>query len=444
MKKTISRRTVLRGMLGGAAVSVGLPPLEAMFNCSGTAYAAGGGLPLRFGLFFWGNGNLPERWTPTGEGADWSLSEQLMPLAAVKDLITVVSGMSLHTDNIFPHTSGSAGILTGCNLLSYEDGREDGTFALPSIDQLIASHIGGDTIYRSLETGVLPGTDGNSYNGPNNKNPPELSPHAFYERIFGASFREPGEEGVVDPSIALRRSVLDAVMGDIQRLDTRVGAADKARLDQHFTGVRELELRLARLQEDPPNLASCLRPEAPSLAFPEVDGRHPIRDIHRAMADLLVMAVACDQTRVFSHWFSDPLNNKLFPEATMGHHSLTHDEPGEQPEVNMVTTFIMGELAYLVEQLSLVPEGDETLLDHMLVLATSETSRGQTHSFEEMPLVLAGGACGSIRQGIHHRSYTADNTSHVMLSAVRAMGISAPNFGVDGGEVSDGLSEIEI
>lgn len=444
--KPFSRRTMLRGILGGAAVSLGLPPLEAMFNSSGTAYAAGGGLPLRFGLFFWGNGNLPDRWTPTGEGAgaDWALSEQLMPLASVKDLITVVSGMSLHTDNIYPHTSGASGVLTGCNLLAYEDGREDGTFAVPSIDQLIAGHIGGETIYRSLETGVLPGTSGKSYNGPNNQNPPELSPHAFYERIFGASFREPGEEGIVDPTLALRRSVLDAVMEDIDKLDARVGAADKARLDQHFTGVRELELRLARLQEDPPNLEACLRADEPALEFPEVEGRHPIRDIHRAMADLLVMALACDQTRVVSQWFSDPLNNKLFPDATMGHHSLTHDEPGEQLQVNMVTQFIMGEFAYFVEQLSLVPEGEETLLDHMLLLATSEHGRGQTHSFQEMPIVLAGGACGAIRQGVHHRSYTGDNASQVMLSAVRAMGISAASFGVDAGEVTDGLSEIEV
>ena len=72
--KPLSRRDVLRGMLAGTAVSVGLPPLEAMFNVTGTASAAGGGLPLRFGLFFWGNGNLPERWTPTGEGTDWPLS----------------------------------------------------------------------------------------------------------------------------------------------------------------------------------------------------------------------------------------------------------------------------------------------------------------------------------------------------------------------------------
>jgi len=442
--KPISRRTILRGMLGGAAVSVGLPPLEAMFNLSGNAYAAGGGFPLRFGLFFWGNGNLPDRWTPVDEGANWTLSEQLEPLAAVQDLITVVTGMRLHTDNIYPHTSGASGMLTGCNLLAFEDGREDGTFEIPAIDQLVAAQIGGDTIYRSLETGVLPGTDGFSFNGPNNRNPPELSPYNFYERIFGASFREPGEEGVIDPTLALRRSVLDGVMGDIDALNARVGVADRVRLDQHFTGVRELELRLARLQEDPPNLASCSRASAPAMEFPEVDGRHPIREIHRAMSDLLVMAVACDQTRVFSHWFSDPLNNKLFPDATMGHHSLTHDEPGSQPQVNMVTRFIMGELAYLVERFAAIPEGEETLLDHMVLLATSETSKGLTHSFDEMPLIYAGNACGALRQGIHHRSYSGESTSHLMLSLIRAVGVSTPTFGVDAGEVSDGLSAIEV
>jgi hypothetical protein len=442
--KPISRRTILRGILGGAAVSVGLPPLEAMFNVSGNAYAAGGGFPLRFGLFFWGNGNLPDKWTPVDEGADWTLSEQLEPLAAVQDLITVVTGMRMHTDNLYPHTSGASGMLTGCNLLAFEDGREDGTFGIPGVDQLVAAQIGGDTIYRSLETGVLPGTDGFSFNGPNNRNPPELSPHSFYERIFGASFREPGEEGVVDPTLTLRRSVLDAVMGDIDTLNAKVGMSDRARLDQHFTGLRELELRLARLQEDPPNLASCTRALAPAMEFPEVDGRQPIRAIHRAMSDLLVMAVACDQTRVFSHWFSDPLNNKLFPDATMGHHSLTHDEPGSQPQVNMVTQFIMGELAYLVEQLASIPEGEETVLDHMVLLATSETSKGLTHSFDEMPIVYAGNACGALRQGIHHRSYSGESTSHLILSLIRAVGVSTPTFGVDAGEVSDGLSAIEV
>jgi hypothetical protein len=441
--KPISRRTLLRGLMQGAAVSVALPPLEAMFNLSGTAYACGGGLPLRFGLFFWGNGNLPERWTPTGEGTSWELSEQLEPLAPVKDLISVVSGMSIKTGNLIPHHSGKAGILSGAPLKVYENGREDGTFEIPSIDQVIAAEIGGETIYRSLETGVLPGTEGNSYNGPNNRNPPELSPYAFYERLFGASFREPGEEGVVDPTLALRRSVLDSVMDDISRLDGRVGAADKLRLDQHFTGIRELELRLARLQEDPPSLEACTRPLEPFAEFPEIEGRPQIQAAHRAMTDLMVMALACDQTRVFSHWFSDPLTNKLYPEATAGHHSLTHDEPGSQPEVNMITKFVMGELNYMIERLASIEEGDETLLDHMALLATSEVSKGQTHLLDEMPIIIAGNACGAINQGIHYRSFSGENTSHVLLSLVRAMNISAASFGMEEGEVSDGLAAIE-
>jgi hypothetical protein len=179
------------------------------------------------------------------------------------------------------------------------------------------------------------------------------------------------------------------------------------------------------------------------MDFPDIEGRPQIQAIHRAMTDLMVMALACDQTRVFSHWFSDPLTNKLYPAATAGHHSLTHDEPGSQPEVNMITKFVMGELNYMIERLASIEEGDETLLDHMALLATSEVSKGQTHLLDEMPIIIAGNACGALNQGIHYRSFTGENTSHVLLSLVRAMNISAPSFGLDEGEVSDGLAAIE-
>jgi len=440
----LSRRHLLKGMLQGTAVSLALPPLEVFFDATGKAYACGSGLPQRFGLFFWGNGSLPDLWNPVDEGLDWTLSEQLSPLASVKDLITIVSGMNQKTGNLIPHGSGTAGMLSGAAMQVYDDGREDGTFAGPSIDQTIAAEIGGETIYRSLETGVLPDTSGNSYNGPNNKNPPELSPYALYERIFGPTFREPGEEGEVDPRLGLRRSVLDAVMWDIEKLDARVGAQDKARLDQHYTGLRELELRLARLEEDPPNLEACSRPLAPDPDYPEIEGRPQIAAIHRAMTDLVVMAVACDQTRVFSHWFSDQLTNKLFPEVTAGHHTLTHDEPGDQPQVNQIIQFILGELAYMIEQMALVEEGDGTLLDNMVMLATSEVSYPRTHDINDMPMILAGNACGRIQQGLHYRSHTGENVNTVMLSLIRALGINAASYGQEEGEVSNGLSAIEI
>ena len=223
----------------------------------------------------------------------------------------------------------------------------------------------------------------------------------------------------------------------------RSGAADATRLEQHMDGIRELETRLARLQEDPPDLEACEQPDAPADDYPDLDGRPDVQGRSRAMCDLLTMALACDQTRVFGHWFSDPVSDVLYDVATDGHHSLTHNEGGDQPQVDAITTEIIGEFAYLLEKLASVPEGDATLLDSCVVLATSEVSEGQTHSVDDMPIVLAGGGCGALRTNYHYRSYTQENASHVMLSVVRAMEINAASFGEGDGMVEDGLSEIE-
>lgn len=436
----IGRRTVLRGLLGGAAVTVGLPWLEAFSGLTPSARAScGGAVPRRFGLFFWGNGNRPEQWRPIGEGESWELSEELAPLANIRHKLSIVSGMAVKTGNVYPHTSGAVGLLSGAPAVETDAGT---TWALPSVDNVIADAIGGETIYSSLHTSAS-GASGLSYLGPHSRNPPESSPYAFFERVFGAGFRAPGEEAVVDPSLGLRRSVLDAVLGDVAALQARVGAADRVRLEQHLDGIRELEQRLARLQEDPPNLESCALPEEPLPDYPDIDGRPQLAARSRAMCDLLAMALACDQTRVFGHWFSDPVSDVLYDGASSGHHSLTHNEGGEQPEVNDITVQIMEELAYLLERLDAVPEGDGTLLDNCVVLATSEVSEGRTHSVEDLPIVLAGGGCGALRTGYHYRSYTAENASKVMLTVVRAMDIDAATYGEGDGEASEGLSELE-
>jgi hypothetical protein len=161
------------------------------------------------------------------------------------------------------------------------------------------------------------------------------------------------------------------------------------------------------------------------------------------MVDLLAMALACDQTRVVAHWFSDPIGNVLYDGATEGHHSTTHNETGDQPQVNSITTQILDEFAYMVEKLASIPEADGTLLDNCAILATSEVSLGQTHSIDDIPIVIAGSACGSLRTGVHLRSYNQENTSKVMLSLVRAMDIPAASFGEGDGEATDGLGDIE-
>ncbi|MEZ4321367.1 MAG: DUF1552 domain-containing protein [Myxococcota bacterium] len=435
----MNRRTLLRGVLGGTAVGLGLPLLDCMLDTNGTALASGGALPVRFGLFFWGNGVVPDQWVPEGTGTGWVASPELAPLDPLRSVITVVSGMSMRLPNIHPHSSGAAGILSGAPVLV----DNPSSFSAPSIDQIIAAEVGGNTLYRSLQTASTD-ISGLSFNGPNSKNPAESDPYALYERLFGPTFVEPGGTAVVDPRLGLRRSVLDAVMGDITTLQGRLGASDRTRLDQHLTGVRELETRLARLQEDPTDLEACVSPDAPLPSFPDLEGRPQLQERNRAMAKLLAMACACDQTRVFGHYFTEPINDVLFTGASAGHHDLTHNEPGSQPEVHAITVQCMEAYAAFVEEFQAIPEGGATLLDSCAILGATEHSLGRTHSVDDLPLLIAGSACGQIVNGVHHRGVGQDNVSKVALTLVRACGVLLPTFGVDDAQTSDGLSEIEV
>lgn len=437
-----SRRTFLRGMAGGAAIAVALPPLEALMGRA--ARAAGGAFPKRYIQFFWGNGVIlgddNKRWVPSDTGVDWTPSELLAPLVDLRPDILLVTGTEVKTGNPIAHLSGPAGFLTGEGLLI--KGPEDETFNSPSLDQRIARAIGGETRFRSIEVGIQPGCVGLSHNGPDSVNPPETDPAKLFDRLFGGGFRAPGEEAVEDPTLALRRSVLDSVLEDAARLSKRLGANDKRRLDQHLTGIRDLEQRIEKLQGDPPQLDACSRPEAPA-DIPLIDGRPQMSERARVLSDLSVMALACDQTRVLSMWHSDPLSDVLYPGATAGHHQLTHDEPNPQAKVAEIIIENLGDLAYLIEALKAVPEGDGNLLEHSVLLATTDVSEGRTHQIDEFPIILAGTGCGALKTGFHYRSETNENTSHVALSLLRAMDVSAAEFGVDAGRVTDGLSAIE-
>lgn len=433
--QVLTRRTMLRGLLGGAAVALGLPLFDAVLDGRGQARANGSLLPKRFGVWMWGNGVLPDRWNPTATGDDWPLSVTLAPLAAVKPKLTVVSGMSVRVPNLIPHFSGPAGLLTGLAPLGEEG---NNTYAGPTLDQVIAAEIGGETRYRSLQTGVFPGV-GHSFNGPNNVNPPETSPHALFDRLFGAGFTAPGEERIVDPRLALRRSVLDAVGDQVVGLQGRLGTADRARLDQHLTGIRDLELRLARMEAEPPNLEACARPEAPpaEMTYEDLSSRN------RALADLMVMALACDQTRVFGHYLTLGVNNYVYPGTSSGHHQNTHDEADPQAQVEVALDQIIHELGYFLEALDAVPEGGETLLDHCVVLCTTDCSLGRTHSLDDYPIVLAGSANGALRTNHHYRSATRENASMLVLSLLRAMGLSRASWGVDDAQATSSLAAVE-
>jgi hypothetical protein len=430
-------------MLGGTGVGVALPLLELMLNEHGDALADGSGFPARFGWWFFGNGVHADKWVPQGTGPDWELSPQLMPLSPIKHNVNIISGLKVYLPNSVPHGSGPAGILTGGPLGEVGNNFENSAFGGKTLDQIVADEIGNDTRFKSIEVAVERSDDSLSHTAAGMSNPPEYNPKALFERVFGTGFVEPGDEPIIDPKLSLRRSVLDAVSEDALELQKRVGASDRARLEQHFENIRALEKQLAKLEEDPPNLASCMSPAEPLDEYPDESGVPQMSAISRAMSDMVAMILACDQTRVFSVQFSRPVSGVLYPGIGEAHHKLTHDELGEQPLVNDIIEQIMDEMSYFLQALESVPEGTGTLLDNCAVLGFSDCSYGKSHAIDNYPLLVAGQACGKLKKGVHYKSPAAENASKLGLTLLRVMGVPVTEFGTDDGYVTEGIDAIE-
>jgi hypothetical protein len=433
-KWSLSRRTVLRGVLGGVGTCVSLPLLESMLDSRGEALASGAPMPDRFGIWFWGNGIRPERWIPTGSGP-WQPSEELAPLAELVPYVSVVTGSAIAIeDGLISHHSGMTGIMTGrnCRVLGYTGGHVITTFDRASVDQdaadLFAASPAGQAPFRSIEVGVchFMGAEGGttfqhlSHNGPNNPNPSEYSPSALYQRLFGGAF---------SPAVDLaRQSVLDAVTQQAGDLRRRLGARDVERLDQHLESMRSLELRLASS-----STLQCEPGEAP-VDLPSPGGLEPIVENNALMSRVLAMALSCDLTRVFTVQFSTCGAATLFWQvgAADGMHLLCHSEPLPQPTVHAATVFTMGQLAEFLRTLRDMPEGPGNLLDHCSILCTSEHSDGMLHNFTEFPLMVAGLGNGRLRGGVHVPR-PADggwrNASDVVLTALMGAGLPATSFG---------------
>jgi hypothetical protein len=441
--RTLGRRRFLRGALEGAAVSIALPTLEAMLNGNGTAFAGGRALPRRLGIFFWGNGVRHARWNPKERGAKWELSEELAPLAPVKDYVSIVSGTEVKTGNEQGHHAGSVGILSGCPMISqpHPTSAYASTFSGPSIDQVAADVLGKHTRFRSLELGVSRQVTENegttllylSHRGPENPNPPEYDPAAVFDRLFGAGLARERTVG---------RSVLDVVAEDARALAPKVSRQDRRRLDQHLQNIREIEQRVAHEWKRP---ARCEVGAFPG-SFHEADGKEPLEEINRAMSRLVALALSCDQTRVFSVQFAGSVANTVYWQVgeDKPHHQFTHDEPGDQPIVSAGTAFVMKQLSHLLQTLKETPDGAGNLLDSAVVLASSDTADGKEHTLQDYPIVVAGRAHGALQHpGVHYRSDTKENSSKVLLSILRAAGLPLKDFGSKGGHVTDGLGAIE-
>ncbi|HEX3593856.1 MAG TPA: DUF1552 domain-containing protein [Polyangiaceae bacterium] len=438
ISRRLSRRTLLRGAGG---IAIGLPFLEIMAR-SGRAKADPQSIPQRFVVFFSPNGNIRENWTPTGTETDFKLSTILAPLAPFQDKLIVFDGIDNEAAKHGvgdDHMRGMGTMLTGTELLS---GTTQGGCCEPaglaggvSVDQKIAQKIGSTTKFSSVEFGVQAKSSGTvwgytAYSDSNVPLPPENNPTNVFNRVFadvGAN------QSALAKIAAERKSVLDAVSASYSALSPKLGATDKQKVDLHLSQIRDLETRLTATTDVG---ASCVKPTSPTIDFNNND-KFP--DVGKLQIDLMVMALACDLTRVASIQWENSVGGTRFSWLGMdrGHHDMSHDGDDNTDTVSKLTqinTWYSQQLAYMMTAMSKIPEGSGTMLDHTLIFWVNELSRGNVHSHPNMPFLLAGGTAAApqpLTMGRFLQYPDSPTIKHndLMVSLLNVFGIPDKTFG---------------
>lgn len=442
MSSKLSRRRVLKGMLGGAVVSVGLPLFDLLFDEHGQALAEEGGSPVRFGTWFWGCGVNPSRWVPGADGAGYDLPPELaLAVGPFQDKLSVLTGFDtpLNGRNNFPHYSPPVVTLTGDSPL---DGNH---IPRATFDVEIANVIGTTTRFRALDVTADARDSAWSAASTGARAPAESSPVALYQRVFGEGFQLGGGEFVPDPAVMVRKSVLSTVLEQSKSLEQELGSHDRQRLDQYFTAVRQLENQLEIMLTEPPELPACYEPSSPPSAN-QVQEIDQVVKTHNLMADLLAVALACDQTRVFNVNLWRLFTDVRFPGEEVGYHQLTHDEIvdetlGYQTQSQRFLVRAMECWQHLLTALDDIDEGAGTLLDNVAVFAHSGTEFPKEHGTQNIPMMLAGSAGGRLNTGLHVRG-GASPTSRVALTLQQAFGVPLSKWGVGEIETSSPVADL--
>ena len=440
----LDRRFLLRGTCQGALAVIGMPFLDCFLDSKGKAMAATGRpLPTRFGTYFYGLGLTKQLWIPKNGGKDWDMTTQLKPLEPMRAKINVWSGLRVPLDDNpnYQHWSGAAASATGISPT------KQGEFDSKSIDQQIADSISHGTRFKSVAAAAA-GDPKQSYSslGGANTLPAEATPLSLYTRLFGPGFQDPSKgDWKPDPQVMIQQSVLSVVADDRKRAMQNLSAADKVRMDQYFTSVREAELQMAAELQKPEIQAKVTIPEAP----PEMVANNALPNLRKTvplMARLGALAMATDQTRVFNFSVSEPGSQIFVPGDTLGYHQSTHEEPidpvlGYQPRVSTYNIDNMELFVTFLKEMDAIPEGDGTLLDHSLFFAFTDQSFAKIHAVDGLPIFTAGGASGRMKTG-YHTPGDGSAVSRVGLTIQKAMGVSLESWGKGSMETKSPYTEL--
>jgi hypothetical protein len=386
------------------------------------------------------------KWTPATEGAGFELTPTLEPLAPFRDSLLVLSGLNhesgraLSGENTGDHARAGASYLTGVHPKKTEGAD---TQAGISADQIAAKELGKHTQLASLELGVdSPELLGQCEAGytcaymnticwrtPTTPMPVEDRPRAVFERLFG-------DNDSTDPAVRLRqiqsdRSILDSVTQKVSHLLISLGSSDGAKLTEYLDAIRDVERRIQRAEEQSSReLPTLERPAGVPATFAE----HA-----KLMFDLQVLAYQSDLTRVITFMMGREFGGRTYREIGIpdGHHSLTHHQNKQEKidKVIQIDIYQSRMFAYFLERLRSTPDGDGSLLDHMVILYGGSLSDGNQHLHSNLPTVLVGGAGGQIKGGRHLLCPEATPMPNLLLTVLDMLGIRVESLGNSSGKL---------
>lgn len=385
----LSRRT----FLGGAAAVISLPFLEAMTPFSSDVYAAGSGTSRMIPWYTPCGFHMAE-FKPNQIGANYDLKQILTPLAEVQHYVSVISGLNnapARPDGAGDHAAGTGSFLTATHVKKTEGSDIQNAI---SVDQVVARAIAQNnpTAIESLQVGLDGGGSAGgcdsgyscvyarniSWAGPQSPLPKEANPLTLFNRLFAGL-----DPGVSAAEEAKRKkydlSILDYAVKDLNRLNTKLGAWDKLKLDEYLTGVRALETRIGMLD----NATMCGIPAEPG-------GNYDVTEKAEVMADIITTAFQCDLTRVASFMLSNAGSGRRYSFLGIpdGHHDLSHHQSlqANYDKLTTIGNWEIQQFAYLLKKLKATEDGPgKNLLDSTSLFMSSEITDGNRHNHDDRP-----------------------------------------------------------
>ena len=444
-RRPLSRRTLLRGM----GVGVALPLLDVM--APKTTFASPvtlTSIPKRMGWVYIPQGAYMPNWMPTTEGENFELTPSLAPMAEHRKEMIVFGGLTCDKGRANGDGGGDHARAGGAFLTGAQPKKTAGANfrAGQSADQVAALRVGDRTRLPSLEIAI------EAYKGSGNCDsgyscvyehtlawrnetsplPTEVNPKLVFDRLFS----ENSNDQVTQTRRELRTSVLDLVLEDARGLHRSLGGADKQKMDQYLTGVREVEQRLVRAEKLSP---VTLPDDVSRPAGVPADLTEHIR----LMCDLMVLAFQTDVTRISTFMFAREGSEQKYRMVGVneGHHAISHhqNKPENTDRLTAISVYHMQQFAYLVSKLKSVKEGDGTLLDNCMIAYGSAISDPNKHNHHDLPIIMAGNGGGTIKSGRFVRYPDETPLNNLWLAMLERFGTPSQRLG-DSTGVLGGLS----